>query len=212
MRELRRVFLGFVLGGMLAAGSGAALAELRPGIDFRLLKNRQNTEVPAGKIEVIEFFWYGCPHCNTLEPTVRKWEKTLAPDVAFRRVHVMFREIAHQQLHYTLEALGKVEELGPKVFDAMHLEKNPMNSPAKIADWAAKFGIDRKKFTDVYDSFSVRTRMRKATQTMEAYGVDGVPAFAVNGKYYTSPSMVGSDEGALRVIDELVARERALRK
>lgn len=190
----------------------APAAELRPGVDFRVLKTQQNTEVPAGKIEVIEFFWYGCPHCNTLDPVVRKWEKTLAPDVVFRRVHVMFREPAHQQLHYTLEAMGKADELGPKVFEAMHVEKNPMNSPEKIADWVSKFGVDRKQFTEVWNSFTVRTRMKKATQTMEAYGIDGVPAFAVNGKYFTSPSMVGSNEGVLVVIDELVARERALRK
>ena len=212
MRAMRRMVLGLVLGWVLAVTSGPALAELRPGVDFRVLKNRQNTEVQAGKIEVIEFFWYGCPHCNTLDPIVNKWEKTLAPDVVFRRVHVMFREPAHQQLHYTLEAMNKVHELGPKVFEAMHVEKNPMNSAAKIADWVTKFGVDRKQFTQVWESFSVRTRMRKATQTMEAYGIDGVPAFAVNGKYFTAPSMVGSNEGVLKVIDELVARERAALK
>ena len=186
--------------------------QLRPGIDFRLLKNAQNTEVPAGKTEVIEFFWYGCPHCYKLDPLVTAWAKTLGPDVVFRKVHVMFREPAHQQLYYTLEAMNKADELGPKVFEAMHLEKNPMNSASKIADWVSNFGVDRKQFTQVWDSFSVRTRMKKATQTMEAYGIDGVPTFAVNGKYITAPSMVGSAEGVFKVIDELVAQERGQRK
>ena len=200
---------------MLAAGAVLAAAPLaghaqapREGKDYRLVKPVQATDVPAGKIEVLEFFWYGCPHCNSLEPALKQWVSKLPDDVAFRRVHVPFGERRHQQLFYTLESMGKAEELGDEVFRAIHVDRDRLDTVDKMAAMLSKHGVDEKLFRDTFDSFAVRTKMRRAAQVVDAYGVDGVPAMAVNGKYYTSPSMVGSAGGALRVLDQLIALER----
>ena len=207
---------------MCAAAAAAAAATLarpafsqgapREGRDYRLVKPAQPTEAPAGKIEVLEFFWYGCPHCNSLEPMLKDWVGKLPADVAFRRVHVPFGERRHQQLHYALEAMGKADALGDKVFHAIHVDRDRLDTVDKMAAMLSRHGVDRKQFTDTFESFAVRTKMRRATQTAEAYRVDGVPAMAVNGKYYTAPSMAGSNQAALRVMDWLIAQERQGRK
>ncbi|HQY28744.1 MAG TPA: thiol:disulfide interchange protein DsbA/DsbL [Burkholderiaceae bacterium] len=194
------------------APPAAAQATPRDGRDFRLVKPQQATEAPAGKIEVIEFFWYGCPHCNALEPVIKEWVAKLPADVAFRRVHVPFGDRRHQQLFYTLEAMGKADALGDKVFHAIHVDRDRLDTVDRMTAMLSRHGVDRKQFTDTFESFAVRTKMRRATQVSEAYGVDGVPAMAVNGKYYTSPSMAGSNQAALRVMDALIAQERQARK
>lgn len=206
---------------LTAAAAAAASALARPvaaqgmpreGRDYRLVKPQQPTEAPAGKIEVIEFFWYGCPHCNSLEPLLQDWIRKLPADVFFRRVHVPFGDRRHQQLHYTLEAMGKAEALGDKVFHAIHVDNDRLDTVDKMTAMLSRYGVDRKQFAETFDSFAVRTKMRRAAQVSEAYGVDGVPAMAVNGKYYTSPSMAGSNQASLRVMDWLIAQERQARK
>lgn len=206
---------------LTAAAAAAASALARPvaaqgtpreGRDYRLVKPQQPTEAPAGKIEAIEFFWYGCPHCNSLEPLLQDWIRKLPADVFFRRVHVPFGDRRHQQLHYTLEAMGKAEALGDKVFHAIHVDNDRLDTVDKMTAMLSRYGVDRKQFAETFDSFAVRTKMRRAAQVSEAYGVDGVPAMAVNGKYYTSPSMAGSNQASLRVMDWLIAQERQARK
>ncbi len=193
--------------GLLPAGALAQQRSPEEGFEYRLVKPAVPVEVP-GKIEVVEFFWYGCPHCATLESPLKEWLKRLPAEVAFRKVHVNFQVLAHQQLYFTLESLGKAVELGDKVFAAIHADKLELRDKNKIADWVQQQGVDRKQFTDMFDSFSVKTKMRKASSLQDAYKVDGVPAFAVNGKYYTAPSMAGGNAGALRVLDFLIAKER----
>ena len=183
----------------------------REGRDYRLVKPAQPTAVPEGKIEVIEFFWYGCPHCYSLEPLITEWVGKLPDDVGFRRIHVPFGERRHQQLFYTLESMGKAEALNDVVFKAIHVDRDRLDTPDRMVAVLSKHGVDGKQFRDTFDSFAVRTKMRRAAQVVDAYGVDGVPAMAVNGKYYTSPSMVGSNAGALRTLDQLIAIERKTR-
>ncbi len=195
------------------AGSSAAPAALaqqapREGRDYRLVKPQQPTEAPAGKIEVIEFFWYGCPHCNSLEPLINDWAGKLPDDVVFRRVHVPFGDRRHQQLYYTLESMGQADALGDEVFRAIHVDGDRLDTPEKMVAMLSRHGVDKARFLDTWKSFSVRTKMSRGAQLTQAYGVDGVPAMAVAGKYYTAPSLVGSNEGALRVIDWLVQKER----
>jgi len=204
---------------MLAAGAALAAVPLASmaqvpvaGKDFRPVSPPQATEAPAGKIEVLEFFWYGCPHCNSLEPSLKAWVAKLPDDVVFRRVHVPFGERRHQQLFYTLEAMGKAEEVNDAVFRAIHVDRDRLDTPDKMVAMLSKHGIDGKQFRETFDSFAVRTKMRRAAQVVDAYGVDGVPAMAVNGKYYTSPSMVGSAAGALRMLDQLIEIERRAKK
>jgi len=185
---------------------------LREGRDYRVVRPAQPTEVPAGKIEAIEFFWYGCPHCNSLEPALEQWVKKLPDDVVFRRIHVPFGERRHQQLFYTLESMGKDEELHKAVFHAIHVDRDRLDTVDRMVAMLSKHGVDEKQFRDTFDSFAVRTKMRRAAQVVDAYGVEGVPAMAVAGKYYTAPSMVGSNGGALQVMDQLIEIERKAAK
>jgi protein dithiol oxidoreductase (disulfide-forming) len=209
MRFVRREFL-VAAGAAALAGTAFAQQPRAPteGNEYRAVKPAQPTEAGPGRVEVVEFFWYGCPHCNTLEPILKDWVRQLPNDVSFRKVHVPFAVVAHQQLFYTLQALGKAEELNERVFAAIHEQRQRLDKPEEMADFAAKHGVDRKLFLDTYASFGVRTRMQRGTQLAAGYRIEGVPAFGVNGKYLTAPSMVGSNAGALRMVELLVDRER----
>ena len=200
-------------GAALAALPLGALAQApREGKDFRPVRPVQPTDVPAGKIEVIEFFWYGCPHCNTLEPLLKQWTAKQPDDVVFRKIHVPFGDRNHQQLFFTLESMGKAAEVNDAIFRAIHVDRDRLDTVDKMVAMLGKHGIDGNQFRDTYKSFSVRTKMRRAAQVVDAYGVDGVPAMAVNGKYYTAPSMAGSNGAALAVLDYLIELERKARK
>lgn len=211
----RREFTGG-MAACAAAGIGATL--LAPavhaqapqaGTDYVVLKQPQPTSAP-GKIEVVEFFWYGCPHCNRFEPLLDVWVKKLPADVSFRRVPVAFREefVVHQRIYYALEALGQLETLHRKVFHAIHVERNPLNKPEAVADFMAKNGVDRAKFLEAFNSFGVQAKVRQASQLAEGYKIDGVPALGVNGRYWTSGGLTGSLERSLVVADYLIAQAR----
>ena len=166
---------------------------------------------PAGKIEVIEFFWYGCPHCHAFEPALESWVRRLPADVAFRRVPVAFRQepfVAHQRIFYALESLGALTPMHGKVFYAIHRDRLALDRPAEIAAFMAKNGVDTARFTAAYDSFSVQTKVAQATRLAADYKIDGVPALGVHGRFYTSGSLAGSNEAALAVVDFLVDRVR----
>ncbi len=193
---------------VLAPAWVSAATELRAGKEYRLLEPPQRPEVGSGKIEVVEFFWYACPHCFALEPVLEAWAEKLPADVELRRVHVSFRSPGHQQLYYTLVALKEERRLGNKVFEAIHNERKRMDSPKEIIAWAKSVGLDEETFTKTFESFGVRTQMKRASQQVESFGIDGVPALAVAGKYLTSPSMVGTNGRALEVVDALIALER----
>lgn len=192
---------------------GSLLAQARKpeeGGDFLTLDKRMPVDAAAGKVEVVEFFWYSCPHCNAFEPKLVNWLKKLPPDVAFRRVPVAFRDdfVPQQRLYYTLEAMGKVDELHSKVFTAIHAERQSIDKETTIVAWAEKQGLDRAKFQELYNSFSVQTKARRATQVQDGYKVQGVPAIGVAGRYYTDGTLAGNMDHALQVTDYLVAEAR----
>ncbi len=201
-----------VITAATALPASLALAQspvpLREGKDYRLVQPPQRTEVAPGKIEVVEFFWVACPHCRAIEPVIEDWEKKLPGDVEFRKIHVSFRGTTHQQLYYTLVALGKDKEMLPKVFAEIHDKRNRLNKPDAVFDWAESAGLNRDEFVKTFKSFGVRTAMRRATQQMKSFGVDGVPALVVNGKYYTAPSMTGSNDSAMAVVNAMIEKER----
>ena len=205
----RKEFL--TLGAAVAAGLAlptVSQALPQPGT-YKPLSRPAPTEAPAGKIEVVEFFWFGCPHCFSLEPVVDKWAEKLPADVFFRRLHVPFRDRPQQQLYFTLESMGLDE---PKyrnaVFNAIHLNNKRMVQEKEMLEVLTPLGVDAKQFQDTFKSFGVRTKMQRADRLADAYGIDGVPMLGVNGRYLTAPSMAGSNEGALRIVDELVDLER----
>ena len=180
------------------------------GTDFLVLDKLAPTEAGAGKIEVVEFFWYSCPHCNRFEPQLQEWVKKMPKDVVLRRAPVAFRTDfePQQRLYFVLEALGKVEELHSKVFNAIHVERQLLNTAELVAAWAEKQGINKAKFTEAYNSFPVATKSRKTTLLQDSYKVDGVPSLGVAGKYYTSGTVAQTMERALVVTDYLIGLAR----
>jgi thiol:disulfide interchange protein DsbA len=180
------------------------------GTDYLTLGKRVNGDAPPGKVEVIEFFWYSCPHCSAFEPKLEAWMKKLPADVVLKRVPVAFRDdfVPQQRLFYTLEALGKVNELHAKVFQAIHVERQAINREDLIIEWAGKQGLDKVKFKELYNSFSVSSKARRAAQLQDAFKVTGVPSIGVAGRYYTDGDLAGNIERALQVTDYLIAEAR----
>ena len=202
---------------LMIAGLGAAslapnaLAQGGPVEGTNYVKLSQPLAAPAGgKIEVIEFFWYGCPHCNAFEPMLDSWQKQLPADVAFRRVPVAFSEAytPHQRIFFALDAMGQVGAMQRKVFYAIHNDRQRLDKPAEIAAFMTKNGIDGNKFIELYNSFSVQTKASQANQLAAAYKIDGVPAIGVQGRYYTSATLSGSNERMIAVADFLIERIR----
>ena len=214
----RREFSQAALSAATLAGLSAALpvtaqAQGKPpteGTDYLLLDKPAPVDAAADKVEVVEFFWYSCPHCNVFEPQFDAWAKKVAKNVSVRRVPVSFRPDfePQQRLYYVLEALGQVDALHKKVFYAIHVEKQALNTAELVAAWAEKQGINKAKFTELYNSFPVNLKARKATQLQDAFKVDGVPALGVAGRYYTSGSLAGTMERALMVTDHLIMLAR----
>ena len=211
----RRAFTQAAAG---AAVAGSALWSLpaqaqkfETGTDFLVLDPRAPVEAPAGKVEVVEFFWYSCPHCNAFEPTLEAWVRKLPKDVAFRRVPVAFRDdfVAQQRLYFTLEAMGLIDKLHAKVFAAIHAEKQNLTRAEAIIEWVAKQGVDKAKFVEQYNSFSVATKASKGTQLQNTYKVEGVPALGVAGRFYTDGSLAKNMDRALQVVESLVATVRS---
>ncbi len=202
---------------LMAATAGASPTAPVNGTDYRTLDKAQQTD-SGKKVEVTEFFWYSCPHCEALDPSLAAWVKKNADKIVFKRVPVAFRDsfIPQQKLYYTIEALGLVDSLHPRVFRAIHVERQMLDTDKQILDFVAKQGIDVKKFTETYNSFGVQTKVSRATQLQAAYKVDGVPMIAIDGRYVTSPSIVGAKlgnrpeavlhEATLQVMDHLVAK------
>src|SRR5882757_982414 len=191
---------------LLALGlATAAFAQgaLREGTDYRTVKPAQPTEAPAGKVEVIEFFGYWCPHCNEFEPLMTDWSKRNEAKAQVNFVPIAFQSsMANlQKLYYTLEALGKEKELRRKVFSSIHDDHSLAQLPdvGQLATWAEKNGIDKKKFLDTFNSFTVSAKVNRANQLASAYGVDAVPAVGVAGKY-----LVGVDARRINNLDTVV--------
>lgn len=194
----------------LATPAFAQARQFKEGKEYVKLGKPVSTEAPAGKVEVIEFFWYSCPHCNAFEPALEAWIKAAPKDLHIRRVPVAFNAtfVPQQKLYFALEGMGKLPEVHAKVFRAVHVERLPLNKDELIFDWIAKQGVDAAKFKEVYNSFTVSNQVRKASQLQEAYGVEGVPSMGVAGRYYTDGTMAGNMQNVLQVVDQLAAQTR----
>ena len=205
IKRLFTLLVLFCLSGIVVA-QGQKIEE---GFDYRILPIAQPLE-SKGKVEVIEFFWYGCPHCYDFEPELSSWVKRQPKDVVFRRVPVAFRDdfMPHSQLFYALEAMGKGDAFNEKVMHAMHKENKRLLTEPEIADWVASQGIDRNTFLATYRSFAVVSKARTAKQLAEAYRIDGVPTIVMQGKYVASPSIAGTKAKAIAVMDHLEEKIR----
>jgi protein dithiol oxidoreductase (disulfide-forming) len=194
--------------GVRAQPAGAALVE---GKDFIKLQTPAavNLPSPQKKVEVIEFFWYGCPSCFAFEPALESWVKQLPADVHFRAHPFAFiGPVEHQKLFYALEELGQREALHRKLFNAIHVQRKPLNTEAEIGAFVAANGVDGAKFAEAFKSFAVNTKLSRGKQLSGAYKIDGVPALGIHGRFFTSPALTGSSERALQVADGLIQRAR----
>lgn len=203
--------LALAAAAMLSLSSLAAGPEAFEGHDYARVKPQP--VATGNKIEVLEFFWYRCPHCFQLEPALNTWLKTLPGDAQVRRVPAVFRPdwLPGAKLYYTLEQMGLLDRLHDKVFDAYHVEQVNLNDPKVLGDWIAKQGVNRKQFMSLYNSFTIQSRATQGGQLATAYAITGVPAFIIDGKYTTSVSMTWSQQRLFEVLDQLIDKARAER-
>ena len=202
-------FLSFVIAATAVCFSPVGFAQGAPAAKakFQEINPAQPTE--PGKIEVLEFFSYACPHCAVIEPLVEKWTKSLPADVVVKPVPVAFNASMKpmQALFYSLEAMNRMDLHG-KVFAAIHEEKKKLFTKAEIVAWATSQGLDRAKFESVYDSFGVTSKAQRADQLTKSYNVQGTPSLAVGGRFITSPSEAGGYQETIDVAAGLVKQLR----
>ena len=210
----REIVIALAAAPLLATTAARAQPPSVPqaGTDYTVIPNPQPTDVP-GKIEVLDFFWYGCPHCYSFLPDLESWRKKQPADVDYRHVAVDFGDPArevHSKIFYALQALGRVDDMHVKVFDAFHLKHLRLNDRDSAADFMAANGIPRDKWLGAFDSFSVAGLVRRARITCQNYTIDGTPSLAIDGRYVTSPSIVHTHTaaGALVAMSYLVEQAR----
>ena len=198
--------------GQLPAGKWLA------GVNYRPLVPAQPTDAAPGKVEVVEMFWYGCPHCYALDPYLESWRKSKPSYIDFKRVHVTWQAIhqSHAKMFYALQAVGKEEAVHSEVFAEMHDRKNYMfaqgNERETLAAQVAfvkAHGISESDFTNAYNSFTVQTELTKADELVHRYKVEGVPLMVINGKYVTDVNMAGSQANLISIVNDLAASEKS---
>ena len=210
--SLAAISAATVTGLPLAAHAQGPAAAKKPveGTDYLSLDKRVPTDEGAGKIELIEFFWYSCPHCNSFEPQFAAWLKAAPKDVVVQRVPVRFRDDfeAQQRAYYVFESLNMVDAMHGKLFHAIHNERQQLNTSQALAAWANKNGLPEKKFLDTFNSFGVASKARRATQLQDAFKVQGVPALGIAGRFYTDGSLTQTMDRALQVAEYLIGEVR----
>ena len=198
-----------ILGALIF--SAVAFAAPQAGKDYLEIKPAQPTDT-VNKVEVVEIFSYMCPHCNDFEPKVAAWVKQLPPDTQFRRMPVVFGRASWETMarsYYALEALGEIEKFHPKIFGAIHDDNIILQQKDVLTDWIEKQGLDRKKFSAAYDSFSMGGKIQRGNQRAQSYGITGVPSMVIDGKYMISTAQSGNYENMLKTADELLKQVRA---
>jgi thiol:disulfide interchange protein DsbA len=193
--------------GLAVATAPAALAQ-QP---YTVINPPIPTDSPSGKIEVVEFFWYECPHCYELEPVLEKWIAKLPQDVEFRRVPATFNERWNisARVFFALESMGLLAKLHKPLFDAIHKDRLKVTDERQLNDWLQRQGVDTAKFQATYKSFAVESRLKRSQQLVGASKIDGVPALLVNGRYLVAAGgTVGSHERMVAIADSLIAESR----
>ncbi|MBL1271490.1 MAG: thiol:disulfide interchange protein DsbA [Marinobacter maritimus] len=206
-RALRTVVL---LLSALAIFGQANAAEWKEGTHYKKLDTPVRTD-SGSRVEVVEVFWYGCPHCYNFKPLAESWEAKAPDYVDYVRIPAALGSSwePHARAFYALEAINALDKLHDALFDALAGERRPLNDGESLAEFVAGYGVDREEFLDSYNSFGVNARMQQAQAKIRGARVTGTPTMLVNGKYTVSASMAGSLEGVLEVVDYLVAREHA---
>lgn len=213
-RLIRNLAIAMLTAAVALSGNVLAQTPAK-GTNYIELSPPQPTE-SSGKIEVIEFFWYGCPHCYALEPLVEPWSKKLQKDVVFKQVPAVFNDQwgVAARVYYALDAINEETRVRSALFDAIHKEGLRITSESAVEEWLGKKGVSVEKYKAAYKSFGVESRVRRASQMTQAYRLDGVPAFAVQGRYVASASLNNDRQQLLSVTDHLIGevRKAAARK
>ena len=205
-RSLLAAGAGAFTTGLLPLSAQAQVGGFKEGSDYLGLGKPVATDSGAGKVEILEFFAYSCIHCYNFEPVMAAWMKKQPANVVVRRTPVAFSSafVPMQQLYYTVEAMGLVESLHEKIFRAFHVDKVRIQEAAVAADWMAKQGVDMKKYNELYNSFAVVGKAKRAAQLQDLYSVEGTPALGVAGRFY----IPGQGPRTLLVADALIAEVR----
>lgn len=208
--KIRLTLIGSLL--LLLSVAQAFAGSLDEG--YQEIRPAQPTQVPDGKIEIVEVFWYGCPHCYDFEPYLEKWLQTKPDDVVFRRVPGVLNKtwLPHAKAYFTAEKLGVAAELHKSLFDAIHKEKKSIFTEDKLRDFFKEHGVDSDEFTKIYRSDEIETKTKQAFFMARGYRLTGVPSVVINGKYMTSGSLTGSYDDILKVMDYLIEKERKPQK
>lgn len=200
-------FIGLIAAGLLSIGN--VQAEIVEGRDYNILENPQPTQ-NNDRIEVLEFFWYGCPHCNRLHPHLKAWLKNKPDDVDFRYVPAILRDnwIPGAKTFYTLETMGALESLHDKVYHAIHDNKVNLTNEAVLFDWIDEQGVDREKFINIYQSFTTQNQVTRSHQMMRRYQLNGVPVLVIEGHYITHGRKGATHQDTIRVLNKLIEKVR----
>ncbi|MEK7708715.1 MAG: thiol:disulfide interchange protein DsbA/DsbL [Pseudomonadota bacterium] len=209
MNQYKPLAVFFLVLSFSLINLSSARAEIVEGKDYTVLATPQPTQ-DGSTIEVLEFFWYGCPHCNSLHPHLKAWLMNIPKDVSFRYVPATLRAnwVSAAKIFHTIEAMGITDVLHDKVYDAIHRYKIDLNNESVLFDWIEKQGVDRKKFEDTYRSFAVQNQVAKSTQMSRQYQLTGVPALVINGKYITSGKMGGTPQDTIKTLEGLIEKIR----
>lgn len=213
MPNRRHFFAAATLAALSAHLRVSAQEAFVEGKHYTKLSTVQPTRDPK-RVEVLEFFAYGCSHCNAFEPALDAWQKKLPADVLFRRIPVAFRDgpmVVQQKLYFAIESLDLVGRLHHKVFEAVHAQRQRLDTPEDIGAFAAQNGVDRARLIDTMNSFAVAGKVKQASQLVNGYGIEGTPSLGVNGRWLTSGSQAGSNVRSLAVAEYLVAAEKKAR-
>jgi thiol:disulfide interchange protein DsbA len=181
----------------------------KDGTHYRTLPVAQPTSAPPDKVEVAEVFWYGCPHCYTLEPHIQAWKAEMPADAQFVRMPASLNRgwQIHARVFYTAEALGVLDEVHEELFREIHGKGNPLNTEESLVDFFGRYGISEEQFMETFNSFAVQTRLRQSDSLVRRYRITGVPAVVVNGKYVTGADMAGGETRLFEVVNFLVEKE-----
>jgi thiol:disulfide interchange protein DsbA len=209
-------FTTFAAVTMLMLGlATSASAQLVKGKDYRLIDPPQPTD--SGKrVEILEFFWYGCPHCYALQPTLTAWLKHKPADVVFKHVPAVFQDswVPLTKVFYTIDAMGLTDKLHQEVYTAIHQKRIQLQDPKVLFDWVASKGVDRQKFVATYNSFAVQAYTKRSIDFTRNYDIPGTPSLVVDGKYLAAPSLTLKADRTIdydrffRVLDQLIALAR----
>lgn len=210
MKSLTQVLAVLLL---FVVSAGANAETFREGVDYKLLSTPVDVDNPK-KIEVREFFWFGCPHCFALEAHLGPWKETLPEDVEFVPTPAPLNSSwkPHAHAFYVAQALGKGKEINTALFDALHVDKKRIQSQDQLAEFFTQFGVSEDEFNKLYNSFSVRVNVRKAEALAKAYRLTGVPAIIVNGKYLVENRTAKSNERMIEIVNFLIDKEKILAK